>query len=57
MLKVLIKAKGLGEDGMQKIIVKSQDKEIINQKIKQGYVLDEQSKQTFSLGVPFTPKV
>ena len=48
---------GLGKDGMQKIIVKSHEwQEIINQKIKQGYVLDEQSKQTFSHGVPFYTK-
>ena len=49
---------GLGEDGMQKIIVKSHEwQEIINQKIKQGYVLDEQSNKLFLWEFHFTPKV
>ena len=45
---------GLGEDGMEKLIVKSHEwQTIINKKIEDGYVLDEKSKKEFSKGVPY----
>ena len=43
----------IGEDDMEKILKKSQEwQTIINKKMKEGFVLDEKAKQTFSQGVP-----
>ena len=53
-LKKLESGTALGQDDLEKILVQCKDsQEIINEKMKESVVLDENAKKTFSQGIPY----
>ena len=53
-IKKLESGTALGQDDLEKILVQCKDsQEIINEKMKESVVLDENAKKTFSQGIPY----
>ena len=53
-IKKLESGTALGQDDLEKILVQCKDsQEIINEKMKESVVLDENAKKTFSKGIPY----